>query len=479
MWDYPCVGVWEVHVIGIRMPVKVKNMFNKDFYPTPREVIEQMGIDCYDKAVLEPSAGKGDIVDYLIANGARQVVACEIVPDLRIILNNKCNLIGDDFLKITSEQISHIDMIVMNPPFSADEKHILYAWEVAPEGCEIIALCNWQTIDNPYSHHRSRLGELINNYGECRNLGDCFTTAERKTNVKVGLVRLFKPVVSSEFDYDGFFYQPDIDSAGDGVVTYNEAYAVVNSYVAALQCFDRCKELSEEMERYTSVTGFGGGFKFIVRDREDGIVSKELFAKQMQRHCWNHIFKKIGIEKYATRGVMEDINKFIESRKNYPFTMRNIYRMIEIIVGTREQIMNRAIVEAVDNFTMHTHENRYGVEGWKTNSGHLLNKKFIVGWIAESWGNRINIRSYSCRNYDHIIDLLKALCYLTGKNFEDIEKGYSLRELSPNTWYDWEFFEFKVFKKGTGHFRFKDEKVWELLNRTYAKIKGHVLPGKI
>ena len=113
---------------------------------------------------------------------------------------------------------------------------------------------------------------------------------------------------------------------------------------------------------------------------------------------------------------MGDINKFIESRKNYPFTMRNIYRMIEIIVGTREQIMNRAIVEAVDNFTMHTHENRYSVEGWKTNSGHLLNKKFIVGWIAETGlGGGINIRHYSCRNYDYIIDLMKALCYLTGK----------------------------------------------------------------
>ena len=40
-------------------------MFNKDFYPTPKEVIMQMidGINLNEKVVLEPSAGKGNIVD--------------------------------------------------------------------------------------------------------------------------------------------------------------------------------------------------------------------------------------------------------------------------------------------------------------------------------------------------------------------------------------------------------------------------------
>jgi hypothetical protein len=29
------------------------------------------------------------------------------------------------------------------------------------------------------------------------------------------------------------------------------------------------------------------------------------------------------------------------------------------------------------------------------------------------------------------------------------------------------------------HLKFKDEKIWEKLNRAYAKIKGEVLPEKI
>ncbi|MBK7885516.1 MAG: DUF4942 domain-containing protein [Chitinophagaceae bacterium] len=82
----------------------------------------------------------------------------------------------------------------------------------------------------------------------------------------------------------------------------------------------------------------------------------------------------MNIQKWVTSGVMRDINEFINNRKNYPFSMKNVYRMFEVIVGTREHTMNRAIVEAIDNITKYTHENRYGLPGWKTNEGHLLNK---------------------------------------------------------------------------------------------------------
>lgn len=49
-------------------------MFDKEFYPTPLPVLDLMGIDAFNKVVLEPSAGKGDIVDYLKNNGAKSVL---------------------------------------------------------------------------------------------------------------------------------------------------------------------------------------------------------------------------------------------------------------------------------------------------------------------------------------------------------------------------------------------------------------------
>ena len=66
------------------------NMFsyNSDFYPTPKEVIAQMmmGEDIVGKTILEPSAGSGNIVDWLKENGAKEVIACENDPTLLRIL---------------------------------------------------------------------------------------------------------------------------------------------------------------------------------------------------------------------------------------------------------------------------------------------------------------------------------------------------------------------------------------------------------
>lgn len=482
-------------------------MFNEDFYPTPPEVIDMMNFDCFDKVVLEPSAGKGNIVNYLKSHGAKEVIACETHPELQKILQGSARILKPDFLKVSAQEVSHINMIVMNPPFTFAERHIQHAWNIAPEGCEIISLCNWETLDNPYSRSRSEVSILVENYGEKQNLGNCFKYAERKTNVEIGLVRLFKPAVSTEFDYDGFYLNDEPEAQDNAVISYNEVRAIVNSYVAAVKCFDKVLEVQSELNRYTSITEFGSGLSFKA-GYENQVTNKLDFAKQMQKHCWKHIFKKMAIEKYVTNGVMQDINKFVESRQNYPFTMRNVYRMFEIIIGTRDNIMNRAIVEAVDNFTKYTHENRYGVEGWKTNEGHLLNKKFISGWISEpNYSRGLGIKDYQ-RSFGYILDLVKALCYLTGTDFDRLEKiqlsscrkynagnyldkngnpisgtrdydaeGYN--KFEPNKWYSWGFFDFKVFKKGTGHFKFKDENVWATLNRAYAKAKGQVLPEKL
>lgn len=167
--------------------------------------------------------------------------------------------------------------------------------------------------------------------------------------------------------------------------------------------------------------------------------------------------------------------------------MKNIYKMLEIIVGTREQTFNRALEEAVDNFTKHTHENRFGVEGWKTNSGYMLNKKFICEGIVEtSWGGgslQVRYNSYSGNKID---DLAKVLCNITGKNYNDIGTLYRFNfdkvkheksfEIKPNEWYEFGFFNVKFFKKGTMHVKFKSMDDWYRLNYAYGQLKGFSLP---
>lgn len=459
-------------------------MFNSEFFPTPISAIELMQLDCSGKVILEPHAGKGDLIDYFQLNGAKEVLAFEINKDLQQIVRQKATLIGEDFFDCKPEQISHIHAIYMNPPFSNADRHILHAWKTAPEGCEIVALCNYETISKDYRY--GQLSKIITDYGTSENIGDCFSTAERKTGIDIGLIRLYKPVTSKEFEFEGFFMDEDEEELqGEGIMQYNEVRALVNRYVGTMKTFDVMKEQIDSVNMMIRQIGMSNINLAIGHEKD--VTTKEQFSKIIQKRSWSYIFAKMNMEKYVTSGVMKDINKFVETQEKVPFTMKNIYKMLQIIVGTRQDTFNRALEEAVDNFTRHTHENRFGVEGWKTNEGHLLNKKFICeGIIETSWGGgslQVRYDSYNSRKID---DLVKVLCNITGKNYYDIGTLYRFNyaknnyditfPLEPNKWYEWGFFEVKFFKKGTMHVKFKDLNDWYLLNKAYGELKGFSLP---
>jgi hypothetical protein len=113
----------------------------------------------------------------------------------------------------------------------------------------------------------------------------------------------------------------------------------------------------------------------------------------------------------------------------------------------------------------------------------MLNRRFIRAYMAElSWNNRgVNLKTYGSQS-DEIRDLIKALCFITGRSYDEVaqpEKPSGDGIFWPGEWYDWGFFRFKAFKKGTVHFEFQDEEVWAAVNARYARIKGQVLPENL
>ena len=217
-----------------------QNLFNHDFYPTPDEVIEQMMSmsDVNGKIVLEPSAGKGNIIDWLKQRGAKDVICCEINHDLQQIVGQKARLIAGDFLTVTPDMVSHIDMIVMNPPFSQSLKHILHAYEIAPEGCEIIALCNDDTYRYTDTENKQRLREIVDLYGNSEFIGQMFKTAERRTDVDVRLIRIYKPRTGAH-EFDDFFDMTEDEAPNTaGIVQYNYVQDLVSKYKDAVEMFD-------------------------------------------------------------------------------------------------------------------------------------------------------------------------------------------------------------------------------------------------
>ena len=483
-----------------------QNIFNRDFFPTPVEVIEQMLslTDLSGKIVLEPSAGSGNIVDFCKDHGAREVIACEINDKLRAIVSGKCKVIAKDFLTVTPDMISHVDLIIMNPPFSAEEKHILHAWDIAPEGCEIVSLCNSSLLEHGGYTNRDMIREIVKYNGGTEWLGRVFENAERSTDVSVSVIRLYKPR-TGEHEFDGFFDMTEDDEArwqtGGGVVKYDYVQDLVSRYKDALDCFDDVMTANKRINDLCKSIG-SGSIVFGAHKRNNdyqpqpGMITRDEFRKQLQKDAWQSLFNKFNMRKYVTRSVIEDLNRAIERIENMPFTMKNIYRLVQSLVQTHGDRMQGVLVEAFDYICSLSAENSTAGEKWKTNSDYMINRRFIVPSMVDydsRWPKSyVRIRTYSGGRID---DVVKALCYITGRDYNDLPNLSSFcydKNMWHGEWYDWigrvldedthevirewGFFRIRGYKKGTMHFEFIDEDVWYRFNQAVASIKGWQLP---
>lgn len=464
-----------------------------DFYPTPEEVINtmMMGENIISKVILEPSAGSGNIVRWLKNNGAGEVIACEKDKHLQKLLAGECQLLAEDFLSVTAEQVSHIDYIVMNPPFSEGIRHIRHAFEIAPAGCTIVALCNSTNLEKTWNSDYVTFQELVKLYGNSEYLGTAFGTAERKTDVGISVVKLYKEGEADEEFADYMFSnEEDMLEANEteGLVQYNVVRDMVNRYIYAVKLFDETMAASKKINEVARFDDETGGFlpiEFVIVDHNRKVVqvSRQQYKKQLQRYYWRIIFRKLNMEKYATNGLREQLNRFIEKQVEVPFTMHNVYQLLNMVIQTTGQRMDKALLEAFDLICSLSAENSTAGEKWKTNANYMVNRKFIVPYMTSydaRWPRDYVTLSYSS-NETKVIDVVKALCYITGTNYDSINPLNRLiydRKIPYGEWFEWGFFRVKAFKKGTMHFEFLDEAVWAKFNQAVAKQRGWVLPKK-
>ena len=488
-----------------------RNIFtdNPDFYPTPQDVIDQMllEVDVRDKVILEPSAGKGDIVTALIEAGAKEVLACENDPNLLWTLQmsqpaDRFRLLKEDFLQVTREEVSHVDAIVANPPFSRAAEHILHMWDVAPDGCTVVALCNDDSLEGNRSEKWEKVRELVQDHGRKITLHDAFTSAERRTDVAVAMLTLRKGAAATD-PFEGYFFSKEEDEAFGGntagIMPYNAVRDIVQRYVTACRLFNEVNRLSHEINKlaqYSEPAKKGQVYDYspcipitFGAHRVDTYgravsteVSFDTYRKELQKYYWNVIFHKLNLEKYSTTKLQEQINRFVEQQKDMPFTMRNIYAVLDIIIQTNGQRMREALVEAFEKICSFSAENSTAGEKWKTNADYMVNRRFIVPDIArgyhwysnEPW-EYVHISDYGRKAMD---DIIKALCFITGTRYEDVPSIMQLEDdRAPwGEWVDWGFFRIRLYKKGTAHCEFRDEETWYRFNAEVARIKGWQLP---
>lgn len=232
-----------------------------EFYPTPAALADRMlfGIDWrMVRTVLEPSAGKGDIVHRILTktytdsynaedrfSGVR-VDCVEIDPQLTSVLKYNfshekamtfqpvldmykdvdyrtitpeikfkqkealrekhicdsgiVHVVFDDFLRY--DPFKEYDLIVMNPPFSNGCTHLLKALDIQKRGGSIVCLLNAETIRNPYTEQRKELRRLLDQYGaSVEYIENAFAHAERQTDVEIALIKVTVPRIAEESDF--------------------------------------------------------------------------------------------------------------------------------------------------------------------------------------------------------------------------------------------------------------------------------------
>ena len=170
------------------------------FFPTPRPAVEEM-LDRADiqpgHTVLEPSAGKGDILDAIRERHPdAQTHALEYNSTLRDILQKKGhNVVGNDAL----DHVGQYDRIVMNPPFEsgADRDHVRHQYEnnLAPGG-RMVGIMS----EGPFSRQSAKdqefrdwLESVGGTHEEMPEGSFAGNDAFRKTGVRTRMVTIDKP----------------------------------------------------------------------------------------------------------------------------------------------------------------------------------------------------------------------------------------------------------------------------------------------
>jgi hypothetical protein len=207
-------------------------------------------------------------------------------------------------------------------------------------------------------------------------------------------------------------------------------------------------------------------------------------VEQMHAEAWQGFFNDKEFSKLITSSVKADFKKQGALHAQTDFSEANILAFLELMHGTRGAIIERTIADVFDRLcTYGKGENKLHVNTWKTNGAYKINKKLIVpvqhGAATGQW------YSYS---YEHLDDLEKALCFITGDNFGSIKSLSSMlhdftcygthrddKSLPLyGTHHDTKFFTAKFYKKGTAHFTFKDDYVWAQFNQIAAKGKNWI-----
>ena len=478
-------------------------MINKNFYPTPNAVIEKMfenyKVGYRSLEILEPSAGKGDIVDYVTEHykyGNVKIDCIEIDDELIATLKGKkYNVVHNNFL--TFNTFKHYDLIVMNPPFDEGDKHLLKAIRLQQVyGGDIICLLNAETLKNPYSNTRKELCMLLEKLdASVEYTENCFNTmeAERRTDVEIALVKIhIEPKVqeSTFFEKLKNEEQPQVidyeckeitkfASENDFVESAVEQYnfevqlgiKLINEYNAMRPYI---KNSLDENDKYAT--------PILSLDIGKTSATVNNYVESVRMKYWKALFTNDKFVGKLTTNLKQELYSSVEKLKDFDFSVYNIMTIQQDLMKKTIQGVEDTIVKMFDEFSQQyswydTSKNVHYYNGWKTNKAWKVNEKVILPISAYDsiWG-RIELQ---WRIKEKFTDIVQVFNYLQTKNRQNIDVDKIIKDAEQQENYtdiDFGYFTATFYKKGTTHIKFKDLDLLEKFNLFGSQKKGWLPP---
>lgn len=462
-------------------------------------------------SILEPSAGKGDIVDALIpklkATSGHSygcgygetyrpdIDTIEINPDLRHVLTGKgYRVVHDDFL--TFETYKHYDLIIMNPPFASGEKHLEKALELQKDGGAVICILNAETIRNPNNLTRVRVNGMLDQYGaSIEYLSDEFRQAERKTWVEIALIKVSIPDADKESIIisslkkvnDVRIIQPgeptDLTEADYVKATITqfrfEAQAglqLIRDYKSMMPYLALSKGIIT-LDFYTE----NNGRNYPPNENE--------YLRRVRAKYWDTLFLSKQFTKQFTSNLLKICHTDVERLKDYDFNEFNIGEIRINLINKLTKATEDTIIKLFDELSNEHHwfdemsKNIHYFNGWKTNKAWIVGKKVIIP--CHLYDVIEDLHYYG--TYDprfELSDIEKTLNYLSNKPkpvetiYEVIDRAQKTRQTRN---IESHYFTITCYKKGTVHLTFKDEELLKKFNIFGAQHKGWLPPsyGKV
>ena len=537
------------------------------FYPTPPNVVEKLldGIE-WDTVtnVLEPSAGKGNLVDGVASAWREELghyrsrynqlpVDCiEIDPYLRSIVQYEycgqkaeeirkrlreledsrefnrdaykyeyrspsdaaehreleaekdkrtaieCRIVHDNFLSFNSRK--RYSLIVMNPPFSNGDEHLLHAINLqSRHGGQIRCVLNAETILNPYTNRRKILqAKLEELRADISFIDGAFSDGESKTDVRVAIIKIDIPAPEageSEI-YERLKAAAKVEETAPDEVTdlavadflqeivtrfnveVDAGLALIREYKAMQPYLLRSLSPDETYNKPLLALRIDG-------DSEYTELDVNRYLRLTRRKYWKALFTNKDFTGKLTSNLREKYQGMVDKMQDYDFTLFNIQQIMVEMNAEMQKGVEDTIVALFDRMTaQHSwypecQKNIHYYNGWKTNKAHKINNKVILPvngmFSSYSWE-----KDTFCLHtaYSTISDIEKVFEYLDGNMSAPVNLHFALecaQKAGQTRNIHCKFFDVTLYKKGTMHIKFHNQDLVDRFN-IYCSRKKNWLP---